>query len=266
MRALHIGVIVSLLLLSGCASREATEQQVAAQNSGDPRDPFESVNRELWDFNYDILDAYVLRPVTVAYVDYMPQFARTGLYNMALNLEEPSNTVNNLLQGKVDGTFISLGRFLINSTIGLLGSIDVATHIGLERREEEFGEVLGKWGVDTGPYLMVPALGPNDVRSGTGDLVDSAYFPLDNLNIYVSILRSGIKALEARATLMQQEQQLEQSLDPYTFVKTAYFQNLEFKVTDGAVGEDVDAEAPDAQQEALSDEELEDIDALLDDL
>ncbi len=267
---------VCLSLLGGCASADKTQQQQAMTNAsdsatpvvmqeqsqpdlasqpqvadeGDPRDPLESFNRTMWDFNWDILDKYILRPVTVVYVDYMPQFARTGLHNMALNLEEPSNTVNNMLQGKVGDSFVSLGRFLLNSTFGLLGTIDVAKELGMERKEEEFGEVLGKWGVGTGPYVMVPAMGPNDVRSGVGDYVDSSYFPLDALNFYVSAFRFGIKALENRAELMGQEQQLENALDPYTFVKEAYFQNLEFKVKDGkidtseqekAIEDDIDA-------------------------
>ena len=177
-------VLLALLMLGGCASQQNVDGQVAAQetNYQDPKGPFESVNRSIWDFNYNVLDEYLLRPLTVAYVDYMPGFARTGLMNMATNLEEPSNTVNNLLQGKFAGSFTSLGRFVINSTIGLLGAIDVASEIGLKPEEEEFGEVLGKWGLDTGPYLMLPALGPNDVRSGVGDIVDSAYFPLNRSN------------------------------------------------------------------------------------
>ena len=245
-------VLLSVLILGGCASRQAVDQQ--AEHSGDPRDPIENVNRAMWDFNYDVLDEYILRPATVVYVDYMPGFARTGLLNMATNLEEPSNSVNNLLQGKVDGSLVSLGRFVINSTIGLLGAIDVATEMGLEVQEEEFGEVLGVYGVGTGAYLMVPAMGPNDLRSGVGQVVDSAYFPLADLNFYTSFLRAGIKALEGRAALIEQEKVLEQSLDPYAFVKNAYFQNLEFKVTDGK-----------GKDDELSEED-EDIDDLLDDL
>ena len=130
---------------------------------------------------------------------------------------------------------ISLGRFLLNSTVGLLGTIDVATELGLTRKEEEFGETLGKWGVGTGPYLMIPALGPNDIRSGVGDVVDTSYTPLDALNFYFAAFRTGIKVLESRAALMSQEQQLNQSADPYSFVKNAYFQNLEFKVKEGKV-------------------------------
>jgi len=233
-------VSLILLLLGGCASNKGAEQ---ADQYNDPKDPLESINRTMWDFNYDVLDEYLLRPATVVYVDYMPSFARTGLYNMALNLEEPSNTLNNLLQGKLEGTFTSFGRFLLNSTVGLLGTIDVASELGLMRQEEEFGEVLGKWGAGTGPYLMIPALGPNDIRSGVGDFVDSAYFPLDGLNFYFTFLRTGIKALEARASLIQQEGQLEEALDPYSFVKNAYFQNLKFKVMDGKVEKTQEEEA-----------------------
>lgn len=251
-----IGVLVlvtTLLTLGGCASNQNTTAQ--AQQYEDPKDPLESLNRTMWDFNYEILDEYILRPTAVAYVNYMPQIARTGLLNMAENLEEPSNTLNNLLQGKLDGTFISLGRFLLNSTVGLLGLIDVASEIGLEAQEEEFGEVLGKWGVGTGPYLMIPALGPSDVRSSVGDFVDTSYSPIDGLNFYLGFLRVGIKALEGRASVIQQEQQLNSSADPYAFVKSAYFQNLEFKVKDGSI------EISD-EEEALED----DIDAFLDDL
>lgn len=245
-------LVTGLLLLGGCASQQTTTEQ--AQQYQDPKDPLESFNRTMWDFNYDILDEYILRPTAVAYVDYMPQIARTGLLNMAENLEEPSNSLNNLLQGKLDGTFISLGRFLLNSTVGILGLIDVASEIGLELQKEEFGEVLGKWGVGTGPYLMVPALGPSDVRSSVGDFVDTSYSPIDGLNFYLGFLRMGINALEGRASVIEQEQQLTSSADPYAFVKSAYFQNLEFKVKDGKVEKS-------EEEEALED----DIDAFLDD-
>jgi phospholipid-binding lipoprotein MlaA len=246
-------LVLGLMLLGGCASHKSTVEQT--QRYEDPKDPLESFNRIMWDFNYEILDEYVLRPTAVAYVDYMPQIARTGLLNMAENLEEPSNSLNNLLQWKLDGTFISLGRFLLNSSLGLLGVIDIASEIGLETQEEEFGEVLGKWGVGTGPYLMIPALGPSDVRSSVGDFVDTSYSPMDGLNFYLGFLRVGIKALEGRASVIQQEQQLSSSTDPYAFVKSAYFQNLKFKVLDGKIVK--------SEEEA----ELEDdIDAFLDNL
>ena len=244
--------LLGLTLLTGCASRHGAEQQ--ASKYQDPKDPLESVNRVMWDINYDILDEYLLRPVTVAYVDYMPQFARTGLLNAAENLEEPSYTLNNLLQGKLDGAFVSLGRFVVNSTVGLVGTIDVASKIGLDSKPEEFGEVLGKWGIKTGPYLMLPALGPSDVRSATGDVVDTAYAPLDSLNVYFNVLRVGVKAIEGRALVIQQEQQLANSSDPYTFVKSAYFQNLEFKVKDGKVEKTKEEKALDNELDAFLDD------------
>ena len=246
-------LLTSGLLLGGCASQQASSEQ--AQQYEDSKDPFEPLNRTFWDFNYDILDKYILRPTAVAYVDYMPQVARTGLLNMAENLEEPSNSLNNLLQGKLDGTFISLGRFMLNSTVGLLGLFDVASEIGLEPANEGFGEVLGKWGVGTGAYLMIPAMGPSDIRSSVGDFVDTSYSPIDGLNLYFGILRIGINALEGRASLIQQEQTLNSSADPYAFVKSAYFQNLEFKVTDGKV-------ETSAEEEQFED----DLDDFLDDL
>lgn len=250
-------VVATLLLLGGCASKQATNEQVQNEGYSDPRDPIEGFNRVMWDFNYEVLDEYILRPAAVAYVDYVPSPARTGLLNAALNLEEPSNTVNNLLQGKVGGSLTSLGRFALNSTVGIFGLFDVASEIGLEREEEEFGEVLGKYGVGTGAFLMLPALGPTDIRSAVGDVVDSSYFPLQDLTFYVAALRFGIKALDARAELIEQEANLEQSLDPYAFVKNAYFQNLEFKVTDGQSPE------PDTLQ---IEEEEDDFEDFLDDL
>lgn len=250
-------VVVTLLMLGGCASRQATNEQVDNQGYSDPRDPIEGFNRVMWDFNYEILDEYLLRPAAVAYVDYVPSPARTGLLNAALNLEEPSNTVNNLLQGKVGGSLTSLGRFALNSTVGILGLFDVASAIGLKRQEEEFGEVLGKYGVGTGAFLMLPALGPTDIRSAVGDIVDTSYFPLDDLTFYVAAFRAGIKALDARAELIEQEANLEQSLDPYAFVKNAYFQNLEFKVLDGKIPE---------KNEAQIEEEDENFEDFLDDL
>ncbi|MFC6439402.1 VacJ family lipoprotein [Bowmanella sp. JS7-9] len=243
-----------LLLLGGCASRPHDDAELS-NNPGDPRDPIESFNREMWDFNWNVLDKHILRPTTEAYITVMPRFARDGLYNAALNLEEPANAVNNLLQGKVGDSAGSVGRFVINSTIGLLGFFDVAKHMGIERTEEEFGETLGVWGVGTGPYLMVPAMGPNDPRNLTGDIVDGSYFPMADLNIYLSLLSTGIKVLEIRASLMEQEKLVEQSVDPYALVKDIYFQQQEFKVKDGKV------EKP-AEEKELED----DIDAYLDNL
>ncbi|WP_100642256.1 VacJ family lipoprotein [Alteromonas facilis] len=249
---------VFMLGLGGCASNKSQEQVQANDISTDPRDPLEPVNRVMWDFNYDVLDEYILRPVTVGYVTVMPQFARTGLLNAAQNLEEPVNVVNNLLQGKVGASLDSLVRFVLNTTIGLVGTIDVAEKMGVPRRDEDFDEVLGVWGVGNGPYLMLPAAGPSDVRGVGGRYVDNAYFPMTYLNSNFTLLRWGVEVLEGRARAMEQEQLLETSADPYAFVKNAYFQNKEFQVKDGKIEE----EQPD-EEELL---DFEDFESMLEDI
>ncbi|CAD5286921.1 Surface lipoprotein [Alteromonas sp. 38] len=246
-----VSALLLASLLGGCASQQASQQveqnNTSVQDAGDPRDPLESVNRVMWDFNWEVLDAYVLRPITVGYVTVMPQFARTGLLNAAENLQEPANFMNNMFQGKVDDGMDSLARFVLNSTVGLFGTIDIASHIGIVEKEEEFGETMGVWGVNTGPYLMLPALGPNDPRSFTGSVVDGMVYPMAIIDGQFAIARYLVSLLEGRASLIDQEQQLEQSVDDYAFVKNAYFENLAFKVTDGKSGD-----------KALEEEQLDD--------
>lgn len=250
MKSKFFGILVLLLLTSACASNQQVQEQAQASN----KDPLESVNRTFWEFNWDILDKHVLRPVTVAYVDYTPELVRGSLYNAARNLDEPGNTLNNLLQGKMSDSLVSLSRFALNSTFGIFGLFDVANDLGLERKREDFGETLGKWGVDTGAYLMIPGMGPSDVRSTSGDIVDSSYWPIDDLNIYFTVFSGAIKALEARAQLMAQEQLIYDSLDSYAFVKDVYFQDLAHKVTDGKVQEPELTSEEDAELDALLEE------------
>lgn len=221
-------LILSALWLAGCSSTQQT-----ATTAADARDPFESVNRSFWTFNYDYLDAYVLRPVTVGYMAVVPKPARTGLSNVVNNLNEPANFFNGLLQGKPSGSAVSAGRFLLNSTVGVVGLFDVATPMGLAERPEDFGQTLGVWGVGHGPYLMIPARGPATVRNLTGDLVDNLYFPMSVLNTPQTIGKFVIGALSGREQLMAQEKLLNDSLDPYAFVKDAYFQRQQYQLYDG---------------------------------
>ncbi|WP_417688083.1 VacJ family lipoprotein [Pseudidiomarina sp.] len=216
--------MIAVLGLSGCAT--APDDPYA-----DPRDPFEEVNRDVWDFN-EALDENVLWPVARTY-GKIPQPVRTGLLNAAENLGEPSYLVNNTLQGKFKDAGISFWRFLINSTVGVVGIFDVAGEMGLTRREEGFGETLASWGVGDGPYVMLPAMGPTVPVDRGGDLVDGWYFPLDDLNTPVSVARVAIKALELRLRLQEQQALMENSLDPYSFVREAYYQSWRNKVYDG---------------------------------
>jgi phospholipid-binding lipoprotein MlaA len=246
---------VFALGLGGCASQSANEQAELSKNqetadgevtlSADainvetaPErnvDPFEPINRVFWDFNFEILDRFLVKPATKAYITVTPQFIRSGLLNASENLSEPASAVNNLLQGKPVDSLTSVGRFLLNSTVGIVGLFDVASEMGLEVKEEDFGEVLGVWGVGTGPYLMLPALGPSDFRSFTGRVVDNVYWPMTILEDPYVIASNVIKIMETRASLLAQEETLNRSLDQYLFVRDAYFQRLAFKVSDGKI-------------------------------
>lgn len=253
-RTLLIAVVLSL---TACASsnqaKQQAEQSTVNQGPGydDPRDPFERVNRSLWDFNYDILDAYILRPATVGYMTVVPKPARKGLINVVDNLGEPASFLNSILQAKPEKAAVSVGRFLVNSTVGVLGIFDVASKIGLENADENFNQTLAVWGVGDGPYLMVPARGPTTVRGTAGGIVDTLYFPLGLLNTPLTLTRAAIMALDGREQLMQVENMLNNSLDPYSFVKESYFQRQLFKVYDGN---------PPAPEETLDDDILDFLD------
>ena len=206
----------------------------------DPRDPIEGFNRAMWDFNYLFLDRYFYRPVAHGYNDYVPRPVKTGINNFVSNLDEPSTLVNNTLQGKWGWAANAGGRFTINSTMGLLGVIDVADMMGLPRKQDEFNEVLGYYGVPNGPYFMAPFLGPYVTREVASDWVDGLYFPLSEITVWQSLLKWGLENLHRRAGAIDQERLVDNALDPYTFVKEAYFQHMDYKVYDGDVPVDLD--------------------------
>ena len=234
-------VLSLLIILTACSSTSSVQQV-----ESDPKDPLESINRPFWTFTWDYADKYVAKPASEAYVEYTPVFVREGLYNVALNLNEPSAIINNLLQAKFSDAATSTGRFLLNSTIGLFGFFDPASDFGWERKQEEFGEVLGSYGVGDGPYLVVPGLGPSSVREEAGDFVDRYYWPLAVIDFWPNIVRMAILGLEGRAAIKDQEALIQEAIDPYEFVKNAYFQNMKYKVYDGnpplEINEDEEAE------------------------
>lgn len=241
--------LVLLALLSGCASKPAPEP--ATVRYVDTRDPLETLNRPLWDFNYDILDKYLLRPATVGYMTVVPKPARKGLVNAVNNLGEPASFINASLQAKPSSAAISAGRFLVNSTLGIFGLFDVASKIGLAERQEDFNQTMAVWGLGHGAYLMLPALGPSTVRGTAGGVVDSLYFPLGLLTTPLTLTRAAISALDAREQLMSLEQMLDESLDPYAFIKESYFQRELFKIYDG--------NPPQSQEPEVDEDLLEDL-------
>ncbi|MFN4054736.1 VacJ family lipoprotein [Alishewanella sp. HH-ZS] len=259
-----VALLLTAVLLTGCASSKQAEQQAATAGTAgqqapktvvydDPRDPWERVNRPLFDFNLDVLDEYLLRPATVGYMTIVPKPARKGLKNVVDNLGEPASFLNSVLQAKPEKAAVSAGRFLVNSTVGIVGLFDVARKMGLEPADEDFNQTLAVWGVGDGPYLMVPARGPTTIRGTAGGIVDNLYFPLGLLNTPLTLTRAAIMALDAREELMQVEDMLNNSLDPYSFVKEAYFQRQRFKIYDGN---------PPPPEETLDDDTLDFLDEI----
>ena len=234
-------VALSLIVapLHGVVAAQESDKPVAAVKIIDQErsDPFESLNRMSWDLNYNIFDKYILRPTALFYRENIPRPLKNRIYNAASNLDEPPAIVNNLLQGNVADSGNDFGRFLINSTLGLLGLFDVASHIGLKAKHDEFGEVLAVYGVEAGPYLMLPGYGPTTIRNEVGDQVDKLYFPAAAIGFLPGLGISFIKGIHQRAELIDQEGLLESSLDPYTFVKEAYYQYRTFDIYDGNVPE-----------------------------
>ncbi|MFC4700086.1 VacJ family lipoprotein [Glaciecola siphonariae] len=261
MNDIRVSLLLILLVLGGCTSsqREQIEQVKINQAKEDREsiaDPFEGVNRVVWDFNRDVLDRFILKPITQGYVYVTPQPIRTGLLNAAENIGEPATAINSLLQGKPSDSFASASRFVINSTVGILGIFDVAKSMGIERKEEEFTQVLGSWSIGTGPYLMLPVFGPSDVRNFVGSFVDRYYWPETVLEDPYTVGAAVVRLIETRAALLEQEANLERSLDQYLFVRDAYFQRSAFELSDGKLGqktqEELEEEADDfADFEAL---------------
>lgn len=225
-RILFTTSLAGALALTGCASQGPNKD-----------DPFEGFNRGVYRFNRG-LDKAVLKPVATAYDTVTPEPVRQGVGNVFRNLGEVSNIANNLLQLKVADAGKDVGRFLLNSTVGMLGLFDVASKAGIKRSEEDFGQTLGYWGVDSGPYLMLPLLGPSTLRDGLMRPLDSAANPVRRVE-HVATRNSlyGLRVVDERAALFPVEQQLEDALDEYAFVRDAYLQRREYLVKDGAVEE-----------------------------
>ncbi len=197
-------------------------------------DPFEGFNRAVFQFN-DVADRYALKPLARGYRYVTPDPLEAGLARAFDNVAEPVNVLNNLLQGKFSRAANDTGRFLLNSTFGLLGLMDVAGDLGLEQGDgEDFGQTLGVWGVESGPYLVLPFLGPSTVRDTPSRFVDSRTNPLGYLDP-VSTRNSlyGLRLLSDRAQLMESERLL--SGDKYLFTRDVYLQRRRHLVNDGRV-------------------------------
>jgi phospholipid-binding lipoprotein MlaA len=211
------------------------------------RDPFEPFNRSIYAFN-EAIDNAALRPVAEAYRRAVPELVRTGVDNFFGNLSDAWSAVNKLLQGKVMQSAQMTLRFATNSVFGLGGLLDPATEFGLERQQEDFGQTLGTWGVPTGPYLVLPVLGPSTVR-------DTLALPADRIlaspsryvgngtNATVSV--TGLQLVSARAELLGATRLLgDVALDKYSFLRDAYLARRRSQLFDGNPPDEDEAPDP----------------------
>lgn len=225
MRNKSTGIIVSVFLaslLSGCASQAN-------------RDPLESINRGVYKFN-DTADKAVIKPIAGTYKALMPSPIRSGINNFFNNLNTIVSVANNLLQFKFNNAMTESGRFIVNSTFGLGGVFDLASKDGVEKHTEDFGQTLGYWGVGDGAYLVLPFLGASSLRDTTGLLVDSwAFDPIYYIhNVPTRTGTRFAKALDARAQYLPASDLLDDAaLDPYAYMRDAYFQRRANQINDG---------------------------------
>lgn len=198
-----------------------------------PNDPFESFNRKVMDFN-DVADRYVLSPAARAYQFVLPAPIERGLHNAFVNLDGPIVIVNQVLQGKPMLALRDTGRFVLNTTVGLVGLIDVATPAGLERHDEDFGQTFARWGIPQGPFLVLPLWGPTTPLFAAGDALGTFAQPIGYIeNGY---WRYGVRALsliDTRAQLLETEKLI--SGDRYVFIRDAYLQRRDYLIKDGNV-------------------------------
>lgn len=210
-------------LLAGCAG--------PARN---PEDPFEPFNRAVFKFN-DAVDRAALKPAATAYKNVTPGFVQTGVNNFFGNLSDLWSSVNNLLQGKGQDGMNDFTRFAMNSTFGILGVLDIASEAGLPKHNEDLGQTLGRWGVPSGPYLMLPLLGPSTVRDTAAlpaDLWGDPWSHKDPVNWRnVGIV---LRAVDQRASILDASNLMEEAaLDRYAFIRDGYLQRRESRITDG---------------------------------
>lgn len=201
------------------------------------RDPWEGFNRAMFRFN-DTADRWFLKPVAVSYRQITPIFMQTGVSNFFSNLHEINNVLNDVLQWKWGQAGNDTGRFLLNSTVGIGGLFDVAQHMGLERSDgEDFGQTLAVWGVSSGPYVVVPLLGPSTVRDFPGEVVEWYTNPItyvDENSVEYTV--KMVDVIQTRASLLQAESLLQG--DRYVLLRDAYLQRREFLINDGEQEDD----------------------------
>ncbi len=196
-------------------------------------DPWRDTNERFFAFN-DFFDQLLVRPVAATYTTFVPRFARQGIGNFFSNINDINVFVNDLLQLKFDAALSDSGRFFINSTLGIVGFIDVASGMGLEKNEEDFGQTLGYWGVQSGPYIVLPVFGSSNVRDSFGLVLDTLFNPIqyhDEAEVRLGLFM--VEEIDTRASLLSLDELV--SGDRYLFFREAYVQRREYLVNDGQI-------------------------------
>ena len=252
-------IFISCLFASGCATVDGPPN---------PDDPFESFNRSMFAFN-EGADKYVIKPVAKGYNFIMPNAASKAVSNFYSNVDDIVVFFNEILQFKIAAATATSARFVFNSTFGLLGLIDVASDMDLPKHNEDFGQTLAVWGVGSGPYMVLPLLGPMTVRDTAGLAVDWTYFdPIFNRQtIEQSLINLTIKYIDIRAGLIKASNILDDTVpDKYAFVRDAWTLRREFLIYDGNPPEEFSEDELFDDEDLFSDDELSKDDLLGDDL
>lgn len=220
-----VGMALAVLVVTGCAQRPPHEEA---------SDPLEPINRAIYKFN-DKVDVYALEPLARGYQKVTPQPVQTGVHNFFGNLEEPIIVVNDVLQGKFRQSLSDTARFILNTTFGIVGVMDVATPMGHPKHREDFGQTLGTWGMGEGWYLVLPFLGPSSGRDAFGRLVDNQ---LDLVTQHEEVRERNaaiaLRAVDDRAQLLTATRVRDTAaLDPYLYTREAYRQHRWNRLYDG---------------------------------
>ena len=228
-------VALVLLLLAGCATRPPADDPEALQEFRENNDPFEPANRAMFEVN-EVIDKAVLQPIAEAYRDLLPQPVRSGIRNVLGNLRTPTILTGDLLQGNLTRARETLGRFIVNSTIGIGGIVDVGRRYDVHGHSEDMGQTLAVWGVGEGFYMFVPLLGPTTARDLVGFAADIYTNPQSMigqgqiLDVW-NYTRIGMTVIDTREALLEPFDMVRKtSLDPYATLRSAYRQRRSFEI------------------------------------
>lgn len=230
------GLLLAMVfaLWTSCAYSQDMEPNQATFNNTSNKDPFEKFNRAMFEFN-DTLDENIFKPVAKGYKAVVPEPVRNCVRNVFSNVADVWIAVNNLLQGKPIAAISDVCRVVVNTTIGLLGCLDVASEFGLTKHNEDLGQTLGRWGIGSGPYLVLPFFGPSTFRDGVGlvgDFKADLVANIDHVPTRNTLLT--LRFVDRRATLLSVSDVLEKvALDRYIYIRDAYLQRRHSQIYDG---------------------------------